>query len=151
MDDASYRLFDMLSGAVGETFETLTFSEIADWRILESRPLEVENSIGSGIRLRQPVKGLFALFLNRDQCRMFVETVYGPEILQGSEESGILNDFLGELVNTIAGRFAATNASESGQIHLGLPKTVRQEDIPSGAVFSAFELDGVSAFCCLEV
>jgi hypothetical protein len=151
MDDASRRFFDMLSNAVGETFETLTFSEISGWRILASAPPDMEECIGSAIRLRRPIKGLFALFLHRDLCWALIETVYGPEVLNGGEESDFLNDFLGELVNTIAGRFAAVNASEEGQIYLGLPKAVQPADIPARAVFSGFELEGVPAYCCLEI
>ncbi len=151
MDIVLMRFFSPLFEAVRETFETFAFCECSDWRILESRPPDMEEVIGAGIRLLHPIHGQFALFLKSRQCRTIVETLYDREIMESDDASEILDDFLRELVNTIAGRFAAANAEVSGTVHLGLPETIHPEDVSSAAVYIAFDLEGVTAHCRLEV
>lgn len=145
----------VLREAVRYTFETLTFSETADWETLPSWPIEAANYVGSGINLLKPVRGEFSLFLDPDQCRGFVETVYGPEIWEtpGHEEVG--RDFLNELVNTVAGRFAATLAVEGKDIRLGLPGAIEAGSVLPGTqqpgTLLGFSLEGIRAVVRLKL
>ncbi len=144
----------LLHDAVRDTFETVAFSEVTDWKISRNGTGNMSNCIASGVLLRKPVHGRFALYLDRIQCRELVETVYGPEILEQGDGEEICADFLNELVNTVAGRFVVALSSGVGEMELGLPAPIPEGTVEAGpgdgGIIAVFSLEGVPAACLLE-
>jgi hypothetical protein len=146
-------ILDPLQEAMRETFETLAFSEISDWKVTDTGPDTSPSCLGAAIALYHPLHCRLALLLNRDQVLEFVEIAYGPEIAASAGENGILQDSICELVNTIAGRFASALAQPDLPIALGIPETANETTILleqcSNSKWIRFSLDGIPARCVL--
>lgn len=147
-------ILNSLRESVRETFETLTFSEVSEWEVSDTFPGREEAGIGSVIDLHEPSRGRFAILLNREQCRRFIETAYGPEIEENAEEGDVLlQDYVNEIANTIAGRFAASLSSKAARTVIGLPKPFTGNDAAPGPagqnVCVRFLIEDEPAWCFL--
>jgi hypothetical protein len=154
MSELSPEILRSLPEAVQETFETLAFAEISDWTIIGNFP-DTLSVLGASISILQPFSGRLTLLLNPVQVRGLVETVYGLEVFASPEEDPVLlQDYVNELVNTIAGRLAASLAGDIA-INLGLPEPCAQDPDPSGTDHPRtrvrFSIEGVPAWAGLEV
>lgn len=148
MDTLSESVITALRNAIQETFETLTFSEVSEWSTRKPDLSPAEPRIGSAIEIRTPIHARFTLLLNHSQCLEFVDTAYGPDVAESASESGILQDYINELVNTIAGRFAASLVQNNGQLLLGLPHAI-DDTQPTPQNLFAFTIDGITSLCSL--
>lgn len=151
MDKSLPQALDTLRETVRETFETIAFSEISSWEAVTDNPDSPDAWIGAAIDICQPLHCRFTLLIDREQCREFVETAYDPEISEDPAFEIILADYVGELVNTIAGRFAASLAQQDGDIELGLPKSCGIPSAPENTTNVTFLLEDTAAWCFLEM
>lgn len=147
-------LVDMLRNAVTESFETLAFADVTEWRGIDSVPVDLGECIGACIKVRRPISGLLALFLAREQCAEFVGAVNGADSSVYMTETELLDDFMKELVNTIAGRFATAVAGETGVAGLGSPSITGEWEIERGSCdrqrLIGFAVDGSPALFVVE-
>jgi hypothetical protein len=155
VDNPFLTVLGLLRQAVQETFEILTFSEVDEWKVADSTISFPETCLGAAIAILRPLPCRFTLFLDREQVREFVETAYGPEVAQTADETGLLRDYVGELTNTIAGRFVASLTTKKDRIALGLPRGIEEsafiyEQTKCRTAIS-FVLEGIPAWCALEV
>ena len=151
MDNSLPLILSTLREKVRETFETLTFSEVSSWEISSNIPDSTDSWIGAAIDIHQPICFRFMLLLDIDQCREFVETAYGPEIIDDPACEGILKDYVGELVNTIAGRLAASLTPPDGIIELGLPQPCGMPSRDEKTTAVTFILEEKAVWCFLDL
>ena len=124
MDILSESVIAEFRDAVAGTFETLAFSEVNEWSVLDAPPVLTGDLIGSSIGVKQPVKGSLGLFLDLAQCCELVGNIYGIDADPAEGKSPVIIDFMNELANTVAGRLAANLAEDSRKIRLDLPSPV---------------------------
>jgi CheY-specific phosphatase CheX len=152
MDILSETIRTAIRTSISQTFETLSFSEITEWEILDRLPDTLDHPIGSSIGIRQPVKGTVEIILGLSHCSELIEAVHGPEAA-GTE--GMLADFMNELANTIAGRLASTLTEHGGKIRIELPVPVDESTAPASRHSSKKELvlrfmvDDKPGFCII--
>ncbi len=151
VDNSLTLALDTLRETVRETFETIAFSEISSWEVVPDVPDSMNAWIGAAIDICQPVHCRYTLLIDREQCREFMETAYDPEISEDPAFEGILADYVGELVNTIAGRFAASLAQPGGDIELGLPQSCGIPPAAENMTVVTFLLEDTVARCYLEM
>jgi hypothetical protein len=154
MDMRNERAAAVLHNAVCRTFENLAFAEVTDWRLSAGGEKPGGGFVGSAITLRKPEKGAMAVFLLESHCRELVQSVYGIEVSPDEENPVVIEDFINEFLNTIAGRFAADLAGEVGKIGLGLPVTVIDptkwlDNEIDGHILYRFDADMNPGFCAL--
>lgn len=150
MSEPFPELLVTLHETVRETFETLTFSEISSWEVTENWPDPTASWIGATIEIKQPFNYSVTLLIDHAQCQEFVETVYGSEITENPDIERILNDYVCELINTIAGRLAAALTYEDGKIELGLPIPNGEPSPADNQTVITFLLEGNEAWFFLE-
>lgn len=140
----------VLQETVRESFELLAFAEVTDWEEPGSRPVEMDGYIGARIQIRKPVSGMLSLFLDRESCAGLAGAVGGEVFSDSSRETEILRDFMNELVNTIAGRFAAALAGEAKMTGLGLPAAIEEWEGEGWGRGIGFHVDEKQAFLFVE-
>jgi hypothetical protein len=144
----------LLQKSVQRAFETLTFNEISDWRILNFNPAKTEERVCSSIYFYKPVCGLLEICLERSQCREFVETISGIEINPQVQEEIILQDFLGEIINSIAGCILTELSEGREDIQLGLPSPGENEMTAfspvNGTLIYTFTINEKTGFIRIE-
>lgn len=145
------RIEPFLQMIIQDTFETLTFSEVTNWRKLEDKPLNIHNRVCCGIHLIQPICGNLYLSIDRDHCLDMVNSARVDEMPDEAEK--LLNDFSGELLNIIAGRLEAEFADTIDEVRIGLPTFNESwSDIvvkKSDSIIYAFNVNESLCYCQL--
>ncbi len=152
MDILSESIVAGFRDAVARTFETLAFSEVNEWDVLDAPPVLTGDLIGSSIGVKQPVKGSLGLFLDLGQCCELVGNIYGIDADPAEGKTPVLVDFMNELANTIAGRLAANLAEDGKKIRLDLPSPVEDPvqslSAPAGGrIVMQFMVDMRPGYC----
>lgn len=101
---------------VGEIVENTAFSEV---RESATPPVYDDLARGCALRVLAPIQGEFSLFMEGELLTDLTRLVYGSPT--SGIDSGLEDDFLAELLNTIAGRFLAAILPPEQGFDLGLP------------------------------
>ena len=143
-----------LQDAVRESVETLAFAEVGGWEERGTDAVEMEACIGARIQVKKPLPVVLSLFLGRRQCTELMGTVNGGAFFEDDGGEELLDDFMTELVNTVAGRFSASLAGETKVAGLGLPEPIRDWEMALGECDRkrkiVFTIDDQPAFLCIE-
>ncbi|ADH85374.1 hypothetical protein [Desulfurivibrio alkaliphilus] len=109
---------ELLPKVMAEVMENTAFTE--------ARPVAEAPCFDEGVRsvallVHDPVQGEFRLLMAEPLVKHLAATVYGP-VLEEIDEA-IENDFLAELLNTIAGRLLGEMLPPECSFQLGLPES----------------------------
>ncbi|MGA1867406.1 MAG: chemotaxis protein CheX [bacterium] len=125
MSSPEEQLNTLMMRAVNEVLENMAFMEVLP-NGEPLRPEDIPNLTWSSLLVNDPVLGEFQLFMSKSLAMKIAESVYGlPE-----EELTdlILCDTLGEMLNTIVGRFFNAVLPAEQTFTLGLPEVVPMQD-----------------------
>lgn len=127
MRSVQEKLNTIMIKVVSEVLENMAFMEI----LLSNEPLkpqDIPDLTWSSLPVNDPVAGEFKLLMTRSLNLKISEAVYGlPE-----EEltDGLLNDTLGEILNTIVGSFFNKVLPDEQTFSLGLPEAGAEKKCP---------------------
>ena len=119
-------LIECLTKAISETFEGIAFMEYDSVEIVKQIPVHQQPDFITTIEIEQPYRGFVDLLCKKKFIHETAETLLGDEILEDAE--AVLFDTLGELINTVAGRFMANLIPENQDFSIGLPVTKTVDD-----------------------
>lgn len=120
------KMADTLLNALGETLENMAFTEVeavglpspdATETSPEGQPGEV---LWVSLLVHNPIQGEFRLAMPKTLIQKVAETIYVPA--EGSVSDKQLYDTMGEILNTVAGRFMGKFLREEQTFQLGLPE-----------------------------
>ncbi len=125
MNDSQKELTASLTAAISETMENMTFEEIEVLVDTKKGSSVYQESMWATLPVLRPLAGRIALE---------IPTSYGKcltEALAGDSENEVcceaIGDVLGEIINTIAGRFISRLLPPTEEFELGLPETGQGE------------------------
>ena len=114
-------ILEALNESVSETFEGMTFSQVFDSVVQVKPPAVKADVISASISLPDPVGLRLSLVMTHFHVAEVFEELTG----KGLEDvrPAVLNDFVNELTNTIAGHLNTRLAPEKDDLEIGLPVT----------------------------
>lgn len=119
LDKREDKVRQALADAVMDTLENMAFTEV--------EPIDCENFVTrdddcqwSELLVHGPFQGELRIIMPRSLIRALSETMYGS--MNQEKEKEILDDAMGEILNTIAGRFMNEILSKYETFQLGLPE-----------------------------
>ena len=119
MDFSQDDLTDAFRQAVGESLEGMAFLEYDEADVLENLPDFSEKHHYSDIDFTVPLQAKFILLGKYEFIKETVESINGEEI--SGDTQILISDTLGEIVNTIGGRFLANITPADEEFEMGLP------------------------------
>lgn len=113
------KLISALSEAAMDTLENMAFMEVepVNGEIFIARDNDYQ---WSELLVHGPFQGELRIIMPRSLIRALSETMYGS--IGKENEKEILDDAMGEILNTIAGRFMNKLLSKYETFQLGLPE-----------------------------
>jgi hypothetical protein len=114
------KLQDHFQMAVGESLEGMAFMEFDASELLNKIPAHFHPSCCAQIHLLDPLDAQLILMGKRRFVKETVESIIGDELTDNEET--LMNDTMGEIVNTIGGRFLALITPAGNEFKMGLPK-----------------------------
>ena len=115
----------LMFNVVNEVLETMAFMEIME-SFASLTPKDIPNLAWSSLLVNDPVLSEFKLFMSKDLILKIAESVYGLPEEELTDQ--ILDDTLGEMLNTITGRFFTKVLPNEQTFALGLPETASFEE-----------------------
>ncbi len=132
---------------VADTIESTAFTEVQ-----ESEDIPVYNDQVAVVSLlaHDPLQGEFLFFMEQGLLKHLADIVYGPLFGEVSEQNE--QDFLAELLNTIAGRFLSDILSDDESFRLGIPEPASKpnEFPPLSARCFHFVIEGLFLSLCVS-
>ena len=126
MNQQKLPLNDALMEATSKTLENMAFEEIE----LADQCSEISEThqhiIWVSLPIVEPISGEVALRLSEKCARRITEDIYG-DIDNGDITENTIVDALGEILNTIVGRFLAALLPAEQSFKLGFPKTGKDD------------------------
>lgn len=109
--------------ALSVTLENMAFEEVF---ALDGKPDDYKEDIAkfwTRLTITTPIKGAMAITLCQACAERLVRTILGPMVDENEIEPGMIRDTIGELINTVAGRFMNLIVSKEQEFAIGLPET----------------------------
>ena len=113
------RLVEAIFSSFTESLESFLFVEVETCEPIEKMPELEGQYMGMSVDIPEPGNMRFSVMMKKVQLKESFATISGSEDESGITDK-ILVDFLGELVNMVAGRFVADLFPE--ELKLGLPE-----------------------------
>ncbi len=132
MEYVQENLTDPLTEAISESFENLIFTEVEEVQELERLPA-LQNTTMICVDTLAPFRKRIVMFIEND----FAEEIF-TEMLGGDMETTtdeMIRDALGEIGNTVVGKFLSKAVPQDQEFSLGFPEC-RPYD-PSTDLFAA--------------
>ncbi|MBC8203974.1 MAG: chemotaxis protein CheX [FCB group bacterium] len=121
MSEIQIKIRQSLSDAVATTFEEMAFEMAVPMKGDENYDEFIIEKIHAVIHIISPVEGKMAVILSSEYAKSIAENI----IAQNADEitPELVNDMLGEILNTIAGNYMKNLTHSSIKFELGLPHT----------------------------
>ncbi|MGA1823962.1 MAG: chemotaxis protein CheX [bacterium] len=127
---------------VSRVLENMAFMEVMECDTIVM-PHDIPNLAWCSLLVKDPVLGEFKLFMPKNLNLKIAEAVYGLSDEELTDQ--ILDDTLGELLNTIAGSFFKKVLSDDQTFTLGLPVIASLEkENETGAMAPSIHIDSPS-------
>ena len=119
MTDPLEKWDGLMFQAVSESIEDMAFMEVLPNKDASGPTGLSGDVIRASLPVQDPVQGEFVICLNKDLLINIAETVYGPMVDELRDQN--LFDLLGEILNTVVGRFMSAIVPGDRTFRLGLP------------------------------
>lgn len=103
--------------AVTETMENMAFEQVEE--AIEATAAPAGNIIWASMPVIRPAKAEISIELSNDYAKAVTEALFG--FMENGPDESIVRDALGEMLNTIGGRFMAQLTPAQQEFELGLP------------------------------
>ncbi|MCH8286033.1 response regulator [candidate division KSB1 bacterium] len=117
---------DKLQDAVSKTFETMLFAEVTEKEMCGSLPEWTKESVASTIEIIEPHELKLRLYFEKDHASELVDMLYGE--YDKNNLDTIIEDFVSECSNAIAGQFATKLLNGDNVVKLGVPVPLKNGD-----------------------
>ncbi|RMH64992.1 MAG: hypothetical protein D6677_03520 [Calditrichaeota bacterium] len=142
-----------LTDAVTEAFENMAFTEVESCEDVEEIPGDLD-AFYVTLDTQAPFRSAVTLIVERDVSEELVMDMYGGDIEEVNDE--IMTDALGEIGNTIVGRFLANVVDNKEEFSLGFPDCQpykpeeRTWQAGEGTRIYDLDMDEYHVYCILE-
>ena len=116
-----------LVSAISKTMESMTFEEVQVVSAPPGMDTVLKNKVWAVLPIISPIEGKISMELPFDYGRILTDEVCGGTEEEPSEDA--IKDVVGEILNTMAGRFLDDLLDSEKSFELGLPESGRA-DLP---------------------
>ena len=153
METYQAMMLETLADSVATSLEGLAFVDVEDWKEVEDFSRWQGKGYHTYLDIDEPLKMRFHLLIDEELTREIVSTILAEEPENLTED--LIGDTLGEILNTLAGKFSG-DLEESEPV-IGLPYWRRIDGIPGFLLRNGekntivrFQLDLGTLYCVLE-